>query len=97
MRWILGIQDFRIIFQHIKGTLNVAADVLIRDPDDHENFKKDKEIFMGSILASVLSEKLLKSLRDIGNLQFLEEKLNKIITKLMSGDAQVKRNLCSKK
>ena len=40
MRWMLAIQDFDISFEHIKGKLNVAADVLSRNHDDYVNSKR---------------------------------------------------------
>ena len=51
MRWILATQDDDINFEHIKGTLNVVADVLSRSPDHLVSSKMNDEIFIGSLLA----------------------------------------------
>ena len=51
MRWILAIQDYNVTFEFIKGTLNIPADVLSRDPVDFMNSKQNDEIHIGALLA----------------------------------------------
>ena len=91
MRWILATQDYDINFEHIKGTLNVAADVLSRSPDHLVSSKMNDEIFIGSLLAQNPDINIQENLKNLNKFQCQEIKLNKIINCLKSNIALGKR------
>ena len=81
MRWILATQDYDITFEHIKGILNVAADVLSRSPDHLVSSKMDDEIFIGSLLAQNPDKIIQENFKNLNKFQCQEKKLNEIMNR----------------
>ena len=84
MRWILATQDFDIEFQYIKGTSNIAADVLSRNPEDFMNSRLNDEIHIEAIYTQNPSTELINCIKNLSNSQKEDLKLNKIILDLKS-------------
>lgn len=82
MRWILATQDYDINLEYIKGSLNVAADVLSRNPDDLVSSRMNDEIFIGDLLAQNPDNTIQENLKNLNKFQCQDDKLNKIITEL---------------
>ena len=93
MRWILATQDYNLDFQHIKGTLNVAADVLSRNPNDLVNSKKNDEIYIGNLLAQNPDKTIQENLKNLNKFQCQDDKLNKIISHLKLNIVSEKPNI----
>ena len=85
MRWILATQDYDIEFEFIKGTSNVAADVLSRNPDDLIISKKYDEIFIGNLLAQNPSKSIPSDFKNLSKIQSDDKKINQIIVKINLG------------
>lgn len=77
-RWYLKIQNFNFGIKHIEGRNNIVADALSRLP--YETLEgKDVKIANIQVLKNTSLEKRLKNIQ---NLQHLDEHLGKIIDKL---------------
>lgn len=69
-----------INFKHIAGHLNVAADVLSRDPDDYQTSKD--EIFVGLLLAQAPRPDLIEDFKNLSEIQKLDDKIGEIFNSI---------------
>ena len=83
-RWILAIQEYDFDIVYCKGSENIVADILSRDPEDlqdHAPMDTNEELEINNINIT-LSRLLKKQLLNIGHHQRNDERLNKIINEL---------------
>ena len=90
MRWILATQDFDINFEYIKDCMNVAADVLSRNPIDFMSSKLNDEIYIGTLFTQNPSQEICKDLKNLSNIQFEDPTLKRSISELKSDQISLK-------
>lgn len=80
-RWILGIQEYDFDVIHCKGTDNVVADILSRNPEDLSNqhgINNNDELEINSLYIQI-SKEIKEKLRKVAQFQKGDEKLAAII------------------
>jgi hypothetical protein len=85
-RWMLAIQQYDVEISHIKGTKNVLADVLIRNPseltqEETRELRRPETIMVHAINRKV-DNSVGKALKDLGKLQDTDPRLKEIRDKI---------------
>lgn len=93
-RWILTIQEYDYEIEYIRGTLNVAADVLSRYSCEHNqpHPRMENEVIIATMLAGKPSEDLKSKFKKLTELQDQDRHLRHISEQLRTNVQTRKKN-----